>query len=125
NSIKSRNSSAKMLRGIWLAAGFSISVLAILPSICYAQVSTAELTKRVAAAKALPPTVGISLTRDRDVIIVTASRYPTNDLRTQKVDGLLIGRAITHADPGTVSCVVVRFLNAMGSGYTDVLVSNR
>lgn len=90
-----------------------------------AQVSTQELTRRVVSAKIVPPNVSLSLTRDRDIILVTLSRYSVNDVRTQKVDGLLIGRTITHADPGTVSCVVVRFLSPTGNGYSDVVVSNR
>lgn len=106
-----------------LCAVFAFSVLN--PQAIQAQVSTQELTKRVATAKILPPTVNISMTRDRDIIVVVLSHYSVIDLRTQKVDGLLIGRSVTHADPGTVSCVVVRFLSPTGTGYTDVVVSNR
>lgn len=106
-----------------LCAVFTFSVAN--PQTSQAQVSIPELTKRVLTAKILPPTVSLSMTRDRDVILITLSHYTVYDLRTQKVDGLLIGRAVTHADPGTVSCVVIRFLSPTGAGFTDVVVSNR
>jgi|GEM_PF-1196046 hypothetical protein len=119
---------SRVERGILACALPLCAVLAfavLSPQTSQAQVSTQELTKRVTTAKILPPTVSLSLTRDRDIILVTLSHYTVTDLRTQKVDGLLISRTVTHADPGTVSCVVVRFLSPTGAGYTDVVVSNR
>lgn len=106
-----------------LCAAFAHTVLS--PQTSQAQVSTQELTRRVVTAKILPPTVNLTLTRDRDIIFATLSHYTGADLRTQKVDGLLIGRTVTHADPATVSCVVARFMSQTGAGYTDVVVSNR
>jgi len=106
-------------------------VMAILVTIAgcqsaHAALSDATLNSKLAAAKVLPKGASVRLVRTDGNLRVEISHYPTPDVRTQKIDALLLARTILHADPGGVNSLITRFsIDSDPGSYRDVVVSNR
>lgn len=88
--------------------------------------SDAVLSKKLSSSNVLPKNTTHRLIRNDRDLRVEISHYPTVDVRTQKVDALLLARTILQADPGGIDSLITRFFVDSEPGtYHDILVSNR